>query len=266
MARVEMATQSWGWVVDGSGSPVPGAAVTIKDLSGASATHYSAASGGTPATTALTTNADGTIPRFIDEGTYNVTISGVARRVEAIAGGRGQWRFYASYDTGNGSERVTQMALASTSGAATRFPIYSQQLPNLQVGDLVIAGAEAQVTNDILHGNGLPAAGPSTANGQLNVGVGHQLVMTADDPGSGGWVPGVNTLAGSRLSQANGTNVTPGMHHIAIVNTGSLTIVDASRPWVHMMAYVYNSAMQGGDVVSVDAGLGRLWIHHLKAN
>lgn len=168
------------------------------------------------------------------------------------------------YDTGNASERVSTLALTTAAGTSTRFPIYSVQIPDLQVGDLVIGWGEAQVTNDILHGDGLPAATANTLNGQLNVGVGHQLVMTADDPGATGWVPGVNTLSGSRLSQPVGHNITPGAHHGELRNVGGLEIVVASRNWVHFMAYVYNSAMQSGDTLTVDAGLGRLTVLHMR--
>jgi hypothetical protein len=86
MARVLIATQAWGWVVDQAGNPLAGQTVTIRKTDGSAATHYSAITGGTSSTSVLTTAANGTIPRYIDEDTYDVTISGVTRRVEAAAG------------------------------------------------------------------------------------------------------------------------------------------------------------------------------------
>jgi hypothetical protein len=86
MARVLIATQAWGWVVDQAGNPLAGQTVTIRKTDGTAATHYSAITGGTSSTSVLTTAANGTLPRYIDEDTYDVTISGVTRRVEAVAG------------------------------------------------------------------------------------------------------------------------------------------------------------------------------------
>src|SRR5690349_25179788 len=86
MARVEIASQAWGWLADISGNGQPGVSVQIKKTDGTDATHYSAITGGSSATSALTTNSDGTIPRFIDEGSYDLTAGGITRRVEAVAG------------------------------------------------------------------------------------------------------------------------------------------------------------------------------------
>src|SRR5690349_24424371 len=86
MARVEIASQAWGWLADISGNGQPGVSVQIKKTDGNPATHYSAITGGSSATSALTTNSDGTIPRFIDEGSYDLTAGGITRRVEAVAG------------------------------------------------------------------------------------------------------------------------------------------------------------------------------------
>src|SRR4051812_24384663 len=87
MARVEMAAQAWGWVADTNGTALPSASVTLKNLDGTAATHWSAVTGGSSLTTALTTNTDGTLPRFIDEGTYLLSATGIVdRRVDAVAG------------------------------------------------------------------------------------------------------------------------------------------------------------------------------------
>lgn len=84
--RVEISSQGWGWVADVAGNGQAGVTVQIKNTDGSNATHYSAITGGTSATSSLTTNSDGTIPRFIAEGSYDLTAGGITRRVEAVAG------------------------------------------------------------------------------------------------------------------------------------------------------------------------------------
>lgn len=87
MARVEIASQAWGWIADAQGNGLNGASVTLENLDGTAATHWSAQTGGSSLTSALTSNSDGTLPRFIEEGTYLLTATGVTdRRVEAING------------------------------------------------------------------------------------------------------------------------------------------------------------------------------------
>jgi hypothetical protein len=90
MALVQMATQSWGWVTDTQGNGLPSATVTITNLDGSAATHYADLSRGSPLTSALTTNADGTLPRYLDGGTYNMAVNGgTSRRIDAVSGGIG---------------------------------------------------------------------------------------------------------------------------------------------------------------------------------
>lgn len=85
MARVEMASQAWGWLVDSSGNPLPGTAATLQNLDGSNATTWSAITGGSSSTASVTSNSDATLPRFIESGTYNMTVLGVTRRVEAVS-------------------------------------------------------------------------------------------------------------------------------------------------------------------------------------
>src|SRR5881397_4019633 len=86
MARVEIAAQAWGWVTDTAGNGLASQSVTLKNTDGTNATHWSAITGGSSLTTALTSQADGTLPRFIEAGTYDMTIGAVTRRVEAVSG------------------------------------------------------------------------------------------------------------------------------------------------------------------------------------
>lgn len=85
MSRVEIATQGWGWVADDAGNGLSNLDVQIKNLDGSAATHWDAVSGGTSSTGSITTLSDGSIPRFIESGTYTVSVAGSTHRVDAVA-------------------------------------------------------------------------------------------------------------------------------------------------------------------------------------
>lgn len=78
MARVELASLGVGVAQDVAGNVQAGRAVTINT------TVYAAATGGTTISPVLTQN-DGTIPGWVEEGTYTVTVGGVTRTVEATS-------------------------------------------------------------------------------------------------------------------------------------------------------------------------------------
>jgi hypothetical protein len=81
-----MSTQAWGWIADQHGNGLGNYTIQIKNLSGTAATHWDTVTGGTSSTADLTTNADGTLPRFIEEGAYTLVVPSVlSRRVEAVA-------------------------------------------------------------------------------------------------------------------------------------------------------------------------------------
>lgn len=87
-----MATQSWGWIADQFGNSLSGRAIQIKNLDGTPATHWDAVVGGTSSTVDLLTSGDGTIPRFIEEGSYTFVVPSVfSRRVEAVSAGGGAY-------------------------------------------------------------------------------------------------------------------------------------------------------------------------------
>lgn len=86
MARIYIGTQGWGWIVDQSGNPITGAVAQIKNLNGSDATHYSAITGGTSSTASISTASNGEIQRYIDPGSYTVTVNGDTKYVEAAPG------------------------------------------------------------------------------------------------------------------------------------------------------------------------------------
>jgi hypothetical protein len=75
MARVEVKSQANGVVLDSNGNAVVNASIAIKNLDGTAATHYSAKTGGTSSTANVVTGADGTIPRFVETGSYNIQVT-----------------------------------------------------------------------------------------------------------------------------------------------------------------------------------------------
>lgn len=88
MARVQIETQAWGWLADASGNGQAGRSVQIKNTDGSNATHWSAITGGTSSTAAITTASDGTISgRYIEGGTYDLYVDGgLEGRIEAVPG------------------------------------------------------------------------------------------------------------------------------------------------------------------------------------
>jgi hypothetical protein len=86
VSRVEIATQGWGWVADSQGNGIGGATVQLKTTSDVNTATYSAITGGTSSTSSFSTNADGTIPRYADTGSYHLYVNGVFEgRVEAVS-------------------------------------------------------------------------------------------------------------------------------------------------------------------------------------
>jgi hypothetical protein len=87
MARVLIETQPWGVIQDTSGNALVGQSVHIANTDATAATTWSAQTGGSSTTADQSTLSNGAVPRYIDEGEYDVTVAGVTKRVEAVAGG-----------------------------------------------------------------------------------------------------------------------------------------------------------------------------------
>lgn len=117
MARVEIATQGWGWVADSSGNGLGGQTVTIKHTDGSNATHWSAITGGSSSTGTITTASNGTIGRYIEEGSYDVTVGSDTHRVEAVSGSS-VWNVRAFGAVGDGSTNDTTAINAAIDAAS----------------------------------------------------------------------------------------------------------------------------------------------------
>lgn len=84
MARVELASLSLGWVTDVSGNAQGSVTPTITNASGGAATIYTAATGSS--TVSPTTDTNGYMPGFVEEGTYTFSIGPLTHRVDVVAG------------------------------------------------------------------------------------------------------------------------------------------------------------------------------------
>lgn len=83
MARVEIATQGWGVIVDGFFNPMASQAVTLTNLDDSAATVYAARTGGS--TVSLVSDGYGVLPGFVEPGTYKLQEpNGPIRYVEAV--------------------------------------------------------------------------------------------------------------------------------------------------------------------------------------
>jgi hypothetical protein len=109
MARVEIASQSWGWAVDLNGKPKRYHAVTF------SGTVYAASAGATTISP-VSTLYDGTIPGWTDPGTYTLTIDGVTHSVEAVSGAAGGGGT-AGHTIADETSALTQRATLNFTGA-----------------------------------------------------------------------------------------------------------------------------------------------------
>jgi len=169
MARVEIASQSWGVIQDTLGNSQGGQTVTIKNTDATNATHWSAITGGTSSTGTIVTNSDGTIPRYIESGTYDVTVQGVTRRVEVVDGPTGQQVVNvrsAPYSAiGNGTTDDTtavQAAVTAAAGGTCFFP----------EGTYLVTTAITVPADTTIRGAGwgsiLKVGGPAHTSGSVN--------------------------------------------------------------------------------------------------
>lgn len=85
MARVLIATQAWGVVQNRSGDVQGSVTMTLDDLDGNPADVFTTETGST-VQTSLSTNSRGEFPGWVDAGSYDQTVTGITRRVEATSG------------------------------------------------------------------------------------------------------------------------------------------------------------------------------------
>jgi hypothetical protein len=136
-------------------------------------------------------------------------------------------------NTGSLSERATTLPITTSAGTAPRVVLFSQALGAVRLGEQVVVLAEFQLTN------------PQT----YVVGVGVVVLRAAS----------ATATTGTEITEATGRNITPDMHHDAIVKVGThVPGSDLAEAWVNVVAYAYSTAALAGHVVDVDQDYGRL--------
>jgi hypothetical protein len=138
--------------------------------------------------------------------------------------------------TADSSEKVASLPIAVS--GATKYVVFSVEIPDLAIGDHVVAQADFQVTNDYTY----------------NALCSHQLILSDTATGT----------TGTEISEASGTNVTPGNHHMQFTRAGALTVAATTRRFVNLVAYSQASQAAAGDLLTVDADYGRLSVQRYR--
>lgn len=138
-------------------------------------------------------------------------------------------------NTGNASELAASLDVQ----AATATVVFSLAVGDVLAGDLFLAVAEAQVTNDL---------------GYNTMVTGYLVLAKAP-----------TDTVGIEVTENNGTNVTPAMHHMAVVKAGTYqSPSDFGARYLNMVCRAASTASKPGDRLQVDADYGRLSVIRLR--
>lgn len=142
--------------------------------------------------------------------------------------------------SGNSGERLTTLPV-TVSAPYERHVIYSVPLPQLATGEALLALAEAELTNDLGY----------------NVMVSSQLILATSE----------TATVGSEISEANGFNITPDMHHGVVVKHGVFVAPgNYANRYVNLVAWAASTAAQPGAALAVEQDYGRLELLRLRGN
>jgi len=135
-------------------------------------------------------------------------------------------------NTGNSSELITSLPV-TTGSPYQRKIIYSQQLNDIKAGEIIEVLSEFEVTNDL----------------GFNVMIA-SIIILADNP---------TDVTGIEITEANGYNVTPGMHHGTTIKVGTYIVTaDYAIKYVNVIGYAASTAASSGNVITVEHDYGRL--------
>lgn len=142
--------------------------------------------------------------------------------------------------TGDASELVPYLPVTKSS-PYKRVVVFSVPVGPLAVGDIIVALCEWEVTNDLGY----------------NVMVASQMVLA----------PTRDAVAGAEVTEANGYNVTPAMHHGIVSKVGMLAVTRAmASAHVNVVAYAASSrAPVTGTRLTVMRDYGRLSVLRFPA-
>lgn len=138
-------------------------------------------------------------------------------------------------NTGHSSEIISSGVIATSSGAAIRYVVFSQQI-TVEEDDVIHTMCEYEVTN----------------NQGYNVMFAGYVIMAT--------TAGGNT--GVEISEANGYNVSANMHHGIITELGSYvaTSSDVGTRYINVILYSASTASSGSDTFVVEQDYGRLTV------
>lgn len=140
-----------------------------------------------------------------------------------------------AFTTGNSGEQVASLPV----GPASPRVVFAVAVPDVRAGDLLVVLAEVQATNDLGY----------------NCLFTSQLLLTTG--------PAVTT--GIEVSEANGTNITPAMHHHAMAKVGTyMADTDLGDRHVVLACRADASLAKAGDLLTVDADYGRLSVLRIR--
>lgn len=200
MSRVEIASQPWGVLQDRFGNALQ-TVVSIKNLDGSAATHYSAVTGGTSSTSDLTSDSNGTLGRFIEDGQYTIDVPAIGvtgRRIEAVSASVGSGlNIKTVYGAKGDARQVTDAAITMSTQTLTSA---TAAFASADVGkSVIVRGAGARTVTDGAITAGLKVLTSATAV-FTSADVGKAVVVNG--AGSGG--AALNTQVSSFV---NGTTV-----------------------------------------------------------
>ena len=144
-----------------------------------------------------------------------------------------------AYDSGNFSELVASLPATDDDSPYAPEVIFSAEIARISEGDIIQVMAEFEVTNDLGY----------------NCMIASQVVL-AD---------AATSTSGTEITEANGFNITPGMHHGTTVRVGAyVASEDYTSVFVNVIGYAASSAAQPGDTLAVEPDYGRLTILHIR--
>lgn len=140
------------------------------------------------------------------------------------------------YNSGNNSELVATIPIDVT--GTTKVVIYSIEIPDLEIGDVLYVTVDMQATNDQVY----------------NALFSHQLILGET----------ISTVVGTEITEASGTNITPDNHHMQFCRSGSIVVASTARKFVNFVAVSAASNALAGHTMTIDADYGRLSVMRLR--
>ena len=161
-------------------------------------------------------------------------------------------------NTGNSSEQVCFLNMQREPDRAyidRSVVVYSQRLTNLRAGEVILALAEAEITVPTDEDDYRDLCDSIDHTIDYNVSVVGQLILA----------PTQDSVTGIEISEANGYNITPAMHHGVITKLGTLACPDNySERHVNLIMYAASTAANPEDRVIVGKDYGRLSVLRFK--